>query len=297
MLDLDQAIEFMEYLSERSAARTAQAYSSDVARFVAYCESVYGEDLHLAMLNRSDLHDYGQYCRQTQQISAATWNRYVASLKAFSQWLKQKGQIDYDPTDMLDQADAQALAPKSLKESEYRRFRLVTMKAVMAARTPSARLLALRNQAVIVLMLDAGLREGEVVNLRQSNLLLGQRKGRVFVCGAKGNKDRIVPLDKDSVDKLADYLEARGDVDLLFAGKQGETLKERGIQKLVRKLGEAAGIDVTPHMLRHTAAYRWLKAGASLGEVASLLGHSSLDVTRRYTLPHYEDLERIVEVA
>jgi integrase len=152
---------------------------------------------------------------------------------------------------------------------------------------------------VVTLLADAGLREGECVHLRVSDLLLGDRKGRVIVCDAKGNKDRSVPLDKESVDLLKGWLAIRpsGGCDALFVGKRGDRLQERGIQKLVAGIARDAQIEhVTPHQLRHTAAYRWMKAGAQLNEVAELLGHSSIEVTRRYTLPHWEDLEAAVGV-
>lgn len=287
--------EFLSYLAERGRSeRTCQAYAADVERYIGWCERAYGLPFSAAMLNRSDLHDYQVDCRKRERAKAATWNRYVASLTIFAAWLG----VDIDG--VLTRAEGQKLAPKSLVKADYRRFRLAVLESVRTARSEAASRLAARNAAVVTLLADAGLREGEVVHLRVQDVLLGERKGRVLVCDAKGNKDRTVPLDKDSVDIIKGWLAMRpaGGCDALFVGKRGDALQERGVQKLVAGIAQDAQIGhVTPHQLRHTAAYRWMQAGADLGQVAELLGHSSIEVTRRYTLPHYSDLEAIVEVA
>ena len=299
---------FAAYLLEHGRSeRTVDAYVSDVTRFVRWCEVGYGQVFSPSMMNRSDLHDYQVHCRKLEKVKAASWNRYMASLAVFATWLVGLGELQANPVDALSRAEQQKLAPKSLDKQSYRRFRLVLIEAVRTARTLAAKRQALRNAAVITLLADAGLREGEIVSLRVQDLVLGERKGMARVWDAKGNKDRDVPLDKDSVDTLKAWLAVRaagpqaalaGEADRLFMGKFGECLQERGIQKLVAGIALDAQIGhVTPHQLRHTAAYRWMQAGANLNEVAELLGHSSIEVTRRYTLPHYADLEQIVELA
>ena len=288
-------LEFTSFLRTHGRSEsTAQSYTSDVAGYVCWCEQTYGIDFSLSMLNRSDLHDYQVHCRKVERVSAATWNRRLASLSVFATWQ------GVDVSQAMTRAESQKLAPKSLILAEYKRFRLAAREAVRTAKSQAAKRQALRNAAIITLLADAGLREGEIVRLRVEDVLLGERKGRVIILDAKGNKDRSVPLDKDSVDMLKAWLEARpaGDGVEMFVGKRGEMLQERGIQKLVAKVAVDAHIGhVTPHQLRHTAAYRWMAAGADLGKVAELLGHSSIEVTRRYTLPHWEDLEDLVEAA
>lgn len=305
-------------LGNGRSERTANAYVADVERYVTWCERAYGQAFSVSMLNRSDLHDYQVDCRKRERAKAATWNRYVASLSVFAAWLGEN--ID----GALTRAEAQKLAPKSLPVSEYRRFRLAVREAVRTAKSPAAQRQALRNAVVVTLLADGGMREGEVVHLRVQDVLLGERKGRVLVVDAKGNKDRSIPLDKDSIDIIKAWLAVRPGsrygaenaptrpasrygaesaptrpaCDALLVGKFGDRLQERGIQKLVGKLALEARVGhVTPHMLRHTAAYRWRENGADLVQIASLLGHSSVEVTRRYTLPHYADLEEIIEVA
>lgn len=285
----DLITKFGTFLREHGRSeRTVEAYCQDVARYVAWCERAYGMAFTVSMLNRADLHDYQADCRKTFRVRAATWNRYVASLAIFAAWMG----VEIDGA--LTRAESQKLAPRSLDESQYRRFRLAVRESVRTAKSAAGLRLASRNAAVVSLLADAGLREGEVVNLRCSDLLLGERKGRVIVCDAKGNKDRSVPLDKDSVDVLKAWLAVRpaGGCSALFVGVRGDKLQERGIQKLVAGVARDAQIEhVTPHQLRHTFGYRLDKQGVPLHVIAQLMGHSSIDVTRRYTLPHWSDLE------
>jgi site-specific recombinase XerD len=287
--------QFSAYLLQHGRVeRTAAAYVSDVERYIGWCEREYGQVFSVSMLNRSDLHDYQVACRKVERAKAATWNRYMASLAVFAAW------ANVDIADAMTRAESQKLAPKSLSKPDYKRFRLAVSEAVRTAKSEAAKRLAARNAAVVTLLADAGLREGEIVHLRVQDVLLGERKGRVIILDAKGNKDRTVPLDKDSVDTIKAWLAVRpgqGD-DALFVGKFGDKLQERGIQKMVAGIAQDAGIGhVTPHQLRHSTAYRLIKAGATLTEVAEILGHGSIDVTRRYTLPHWEDLEDLVEMA
>lgn len=293
-MDINRTSTFHNYLLENGKReRTASAYCADVARYMRWCEAAYRMTFVTSMLNRSDLHDYQEHCRAVVGVKSSTWNRYIASLTAFAAWLG----VDIDGA--MTRAGGQMLAPQSLDERSYRRLRLAVREAVRTAKTAAAARLAARNAAIFTLLADAGLREGELVNLRLDCLLLGERKGRVVIKNAKGNKDRSVPLDKDSVDLLKAWLKARpeGGCANLFVGARGDRLGARGIQKLVAGLARDAGIEhVTPHQLRHTAGYRWLSKGAPINWVAELMGHSSIEVTRRYTLPHYSDLEAIVGV-
>ncbi len=289
---------FETYLLESGRAdRTVAAYTRDLARFITWSEADYEQGFSLAMFNRSDLRDYQAYCRSERKFQAATWNRSVASLSVFAAWLKDTGQMDYDPTNAMTRAEAQKLAPKSLCKPDYKKLRLTVAENVRTAKTATARCWALRDAAVVACLWQAGMREGEVVRLRICDVRLGDRRGDISVINSKGNKDRDIPLGIESVRAIKDWLAVRPDGgESLFVGKFREALQERGIQKIVGQLSKEAGIEhVAPHQLRHTISRSMMQQGASLNEVAAFLGHSSIEVTRRYTLPHYEDLQRMVE--
>ena len=267
-------------------------------RFITWSESEYGQPFTLAMFNRPDLRDYQAYCRAELKLKSATWNRSVASLSVFAAWLRATGELDYDPTDTLTRADAQKLAPKSLTKPEYKKLRLAVSEQIRNARSITGHQWAIRDAAIVACLWQAGMREGEVVRLRLADLQLGERSGKIEVVNAKGNKDRTIPLGYEAARALRAWLDVRPATQFgnVFIGKFGEALQERGIQKLVAALSEQAGIGhISPHQLRHTAGRMLVVNGSSLADVAAFLGHSSIEVTRRYTLPHYDDLARMAE--
>lgn len=287
-------LEFLSYLKEHGRSeRTRQAYAADLERYISWCEAGYGLAFNVSMVNRSDLADYQHHCRKLERVKAATWNRYLASLTLFAAWL------GVDISAAMTRAGTDELAPHSLNEHQYKRMRNAVNEAVRTAKSEAAERQALRNAAIFTLLADAGLREGEVVHLRVSDVLLGERKGRVILYDAKGNKDRTIPLDWDSTRALRSWLAVRpaNGCDALLVGKFGDRLQERGIQKLVAGIALDARIEhVTPHQLRHTFGYRLYKRGIALHVIAKLMGHSSIQTTRRYTLPHWEDLESAVGI-
>lgn len=156
---------------------------------------------------------------------------------------------------------------------------------------------ALRDEAVLNLLLYSGLRLGEAAALRLDDVALNGKAAKVIVRSGKGMKYREVPLYKDARQALAAYLQARpaGEDAHLFVGQRGP-LGARGIQMQLAALGQAAGVEVTPHMLRHTFATRLLReAGADLVTVATLLGHASIATTQIYTQPGEADMIRAVD--
>ena len=141
------------------------------------------------------------------------------------------------------------------------------------------------------LLLYTGLRVGEAAALRLDDVVLNGKAAKVIVRSGKGLKYREVPLHKEARQALAAYLKVRpaDQGDHLFLGQRGP-LGGRGIQMQLTALGQAAGVEVTPHMLRHTFATRLLReAGADLVTVASLMGHASIATTQIYTQPGEAD--------
>ena len=161
--------------------------------------------------------------------------------------------------------------------------------------------MARRNYAVVQLLLQAGLRVSEAAALHLEDLEIHERQGRVHIRG-KGNKERYVPLNATARRALHAYLDAReavGTQDPVFLSETGTALSVRSIQSLITELARRAHlrrIPVSAHTLRHTFALGYLKENpGKLVELATLLGHESLDTTAIYSLPSEEDLAAEVE--
>lgn len=155
----------------------------------------------------------------------------------------------------------------------------------------------LRDQAICGLMLHAGLRVSEVCNLDRSDLQLNERSGWVTVRRGKGNKLRRVPLNVTIRRILEAYLKTLPDDQVaLFASERAEWITPRGVQYMVERYAYDAHLEnVTPHTLRHTCCKNLIDQGVPIEQVAALMGHSSLDVTRRYVTPSAQDLQAAVE--
>ncbi len=125
---------------------------------------------------------------------------------------------------------------------------------------------------------------------------LSERKGLVTVRHGKGNKYRTVPLNLDARRALAPWLDLRPtDGAVLFTDKSGATFRSWGVQSMLRDYCRRAGVAITPHQLRHWLGKSLVDKGVPESQIAALMGHSSLNTTRRYIMPSAHDLKRAVE--
>lgn len=151
-----------------------------------------------------------------------------------------------------------------------------------------------RDKAIIGLMLHASLRVGELCSLKREDIQLFPRGGRVAVTG-KGNKYREVPLNSTIRKILYRWFEENPGGPL-FPNRYGGAISTRGVFKLVAEYAYQAKLEgVTPHTLRHTFCKNAIDMGIPIDLVAVMAGHSSLDVTKRYTAPSQDDLQAAVE--
>ncbi len=146
-----------------------------------------------------------------------------------------------------------------------------------------------RDYMMIALLYVTGLRREELSNIELADI--DRSRGLIRVIG-KGNKERVVPIGDNTRDDLKTYLDKRDrfltskDFDptpALFLSYKGTKLTVRSINRLVKKFGQAEGMEFTPHTLRHSFATHLLENGADLMLIKEILGHASLSTTQRYT--------------
>ena len=160
--------------------------------------------------------------------------------------------------------------------------------------------LGLRDSAILELLYATGIRVSELIRLSQGDMDLGE--GEVRVLG-KGRKERIVLMGTHSVAAMTAYLtKARPALNkfgrkTLFISRQGTSLTERSVERIIIRYAKMAGIGrkITPHSIRHTFATHLLSGGADLRTVQELLGHSSLSTTQVYTHITKERLKSIYD--
>lgn len=152
-----------------------------------------------------------------------------------------------------------------------------------------------RDVTLVGIMLHAGLRVSEVCALGREDVILSDRTGKIIVRKGKGNKYREVPLNKTIRTILYRWLEEKPEGPL-FPNRNGNEMSSRAVFDVVAKYAYSAKLlEVTPHTLRHTFCKNLIDMGVPIDQVAVMAGHSSLDVTKRYTAPSMADLQKAVE--
>ncbi|KUH98035.1 hypothetical protein AU190_22225 [Mycolicibacterium acapulense] len=211
-------------------------------------------------------------------LEPATARARQLAVRRFSAWLADEGEIDDDPLLGLKAPKLDTKVTESLTDDELRRL-------IKACAGNDFR--GRRDEAIVRLMAETGARAGEVCNIGVADLDLP--RGLVTVRRGKGAKGRIVPIGAQTGRAIDRYLRARrahrlADAPALWLGDRGKELNYYGLHAALKGRAQAAGLKgFHPHLLRHTAAARWLAAGGSEGGLMSVAGWSTRDMIDRYT--------------
>lgn len=152
-----------------------------------------------------------------------------------------------------------------------------------------------KHKAILTLLYGCGLRVGEVLRLQVSNINSDRKVIEVF--GAKGNKDRLVPISDKIIEILRTYYKGYRPTAYLFEGqKHGHPYSAKSINQILKNSASKAGIqkNVYAHMLRHSYATHLLEAGVDLRYIQVLLGHKSSKTTEIYTYVSNKQINQIV---
>jgi integrase/recombinase XerD len=214
-----------------------------------------------------------------------TVNGYLRALRAFFSYLHREGCLPQNP--------AKGLEPQRELRAVFPTFSPEQLRKLLSACNRKT-FCGLRDYTLILLFADTGLRVSEVLGLRFQDIDLGE--GLLLVNG-KGRKQRQVPMGAQLKREFWRYLAARGDLagqDLVFVSRTGERLSRTDCAKALRRLGRKAklqGVRVSPHTFRYTFATMWLRSGGDLFTLQRILGHSSLEMVRRYAQQVVTDLQ------
>jgi integrase/recombinase XerC len=151
------------------------------------------------------------------------------------------------------------------------------------------------------LLYSSGLRLAEVVSIDLTDLDLADRTVRVT---GKGSKTRIVPVGRQAVAALREWLRQRSQIappgeSAVFVGRAGRRLGVRAVQRRLERRARTQGLGqhVHPHMLRHSCATHLLESSSDLRGVQELLGHANISTTQVYTHLDFQHLARIYDAA
>jgi integrase/recombinase XerD len=269
------------FLSETAPAPQVEAITrNDLERFIAFLQS------------RESLWGTDRYHKpQNKKLSAFTVHGYVRALSAFFRWARQEQLISTNPMDGIRRPKL----PKSIKP----RFTEQEIKQLLDACNGGHPALAARNRAIILLLLDAGLRAGELCTLTMDRLDAGMRRAHLT---GKGLKDRYAPIGARTRQALWQYINryrpAPKEGDYVFLTLRGGPLDPNKLAHVLTKLGNRAGVKpCNPHRFRHTMARLYLRNGGDVFTLQQILGHEDLATTRIYVQLEREDVEETHERA
>ena len=148
-----------------------------------------------------------------------------------------------------------------------------------------------RDRCIIKLMLNAGLRASEVLNLTWRDVDL--QTGKLVVRQGKGNKDRQLWINEEALDLLRLWREDAPQCPWCFPTLSGTRIHGAHLRAMIKRRGIKAGIpkDVHPHMCRHTYATELYRESKNIRLVQKALGHASLSTTMIYTHIVDDDME------
>jgi integrase/recombinase XerC len=282
--------DFVRWLREQDRSEvTLRGYLADLRRFASWFADMHGQEICVEAVTPADVREYRAWL-QGRRASAATVRRHLMALRAYCRWGIAEGKIESDPTERVRIPLQGSLGPRWLDRGEQWRLVREAERSIQAANTAQRRRLAVRDWALLIFLLNTGLRVSEVCALGVNDVEIFERSGWVWVRKGKGAKARKVPLNAEVRRALREWIAVRGDDHGSLFG-----MSASAIQRRLAEIGRRAGLRLSPHMLRHTLAKNLIDAGAGLPEVAAILGHSSLNATRVYVAPSERDLERAVE--
>lgn len=259
--------------AERKSVQTVKSYGDGVRAFVAWAN----EAGRPAVLTKPNVNAFVASLLDAGRAPSTAVSRQLA-VRRFSAWLADEGELDADPLVGLKSPKLDQKVVEPLSDSEIR-----GMLKACEGRDLRDR----RDMAIIRFMVETGARAGEVASLRLADVDLS--RGVAIIRRGKGGKGRIVPFGPQTAQALDRYIRVRrshrlADSEALWLGDRGKPFVYDGLHKALGARARAAGIErFHPHLLRHTAAHRWLAAGGSEGGLMAVAGWQRPEMLLRYT--------------
>lgn len=269
------------------SASTCAAYSSDLEQFSRW-------------LKQQNITDWGslqplqvrswvaELYRQGQAPRSIT--RKLSAVRGLYRYLMAEGLVKNNPAQGIRPPKGEKRLPKTLDVDKAGGF---------LDRLPGTTPLEKRDRAILELLYSSGLRLAELTGLNLLDLDFAQ--GLVRVLG-KGSKERIVPVGRQALLALQDWLDVRGelakDPQAVFVGERGGRINPSVVRAQIRQAGNRElGQHVHPHMLRHSFATHVLESSRDLRAVQEMLGHANISTTQIYTQLDFQHLAQVYEQA
>lgn len=276
--------EFLKYLKEEKnySDLTIIDYDEDLKEFL---ETV---NKDVVLVEKSDIKKYLNKLFERDNKSS-TISRKISSLKSFYKYLNLKGIMNYNPMSNIKYPKKEKLLPKFIQYNELEELLKVSKDGQFGD----------RNNLIIELLYDTGVRVSELVNIKLSDIDFDNKKIRIM---GKGSYERFAFFGENGYIALKKYINGlriqlldNKQSDYLILNKNGVKITPRGVAKIIDSLIENTSIKlkISPHTLRHTFATHLLDNGCDIRSVQEMLGHKNINSTQVYT---HVTSERLKEV-
>ena len=286
---IDSFIGFLR-VEKSYSQHTLRAYVNDLRSFQNFLAGVDGSlsfvdaDVDLVRAWMAELMDAG--------AAPTSVSRKMSALRAFYDYLRAEGHVDYNPAVSLKNPKLRKRLPTFVKEED--------MDCLLDEVAFGGGYEACRDRMIIMCFYSTGMRLSELVGLDVVDVDMERSVIKVF---GKRSKERIVPFGVEMKRELDCYLELRSAQrsasGALFLSRGGGRVSHSSVYRMVReKLSAVTSVNKkSPHVLRHSFATAMLNNEAELGVVKELLGHKRLATTEVYTHLTFEELKRFYKKA
>ena len=244
--------------------KTIKGYRERLKLFMTQCSKP------VQQITTDDLREYLAYLVDARHLMDNSVQAHINTLRSFFSWLVDEDNIRKSPMRKI----------KSLKIDKLRSRHPLTAEQLELVRDGCR---GYKEKALVEFLVSSGCRVSEVAGLRVDDIDWRDRKCKVI---GKGNKERTVYFSVRAKLMLQLYIAERRGGEALFASSRApyEPLTDRGIEKMISKLGKRIGMErpLYPHLMRHTFASHALNCGMELTIIQHLLGHSDPKTTLIY---------------
>jgi site-specific recombinase XerD len=275
---VDVATALHRYIRHHKAAgstpKTVDWHALSVGQFSKFL-AAQGHSGDVADLGNDDLRSYIDRL-QGQGLAQASIATKVRSIRAWGRWLVDEEYLARDPFQKVKRPRVDDVAKHTLAPEDVDRI---------LAKCDRKTVTGLRDFAMLLTLYSTGLRASELLNLTLDDLNVDQ--GLMTVRRGKGGKGRVVPLSRPVERAIQRYLDHAkrcrfAAASHVFLTYDGQPLAVEGLQAVVRRRGERAGVKAYAHLFRHSAAVAFLRRGGRLEHLRLLLGHAEFSTTLRY---------------
>ncbi len=279
---------FLDYilLERKYSDYTEVNYEIDLFKYNEYLKAQKKNYLKVKYI---DISEYIIFLKKSNYKST-TINRNISTLRSFYKYLEVNNRISSNPFNLIKGVKKEKKLPNYFKYQEFE---------TMLNTLNEDSTLNVRNRLILELLLATGVRVGELVNIKLSDINIKEREIKVL---GKGKKSRIVYFGSYAQKALNSYLnDSRPKLlnnkssEYLLLNNLGGNLTDRGVRLIIDNIFKASAITskVSPHTFRHTFATIMLNEGCNIKSVQELLGHVSLDTTSIYTHLTNEEIRRV----